>query len=48
MSGKKNKGRGKSGVLTGMMIVSTGLIAGYHGFEMAMPEQGGPDGHGLA
>jgi len=40
MSGRKNKSRKKSGVLTGVVIISTGLIAGYHGLELALPEQG--------
>jgi len=39
MSGRKNKGQGKSGVLTGVVIISTGLVAGYHGFELAKPRQ---------
>ncbi len=39
MSGKKNRVRGQSGLLTGLMIVSTGLIAGFHGFELAMSDQ---------
>jgi len=39
MSGRtKKKSRNKSGMLTGLMIVSTGLIAGFQGFELAMPE----------
>lgn len=41
MSGEKKRGRSKSGFLTGLMIVSTGLIAGFHGLELAMSEQNG-------
>ncbi len=36
MSARKKKVRNRSGFLTGLMIVSTGLIAGYHGFELAV------------
>ena len=39
MSGKKNKVRRKSGFLTGLVIVSTGLIAGFQGLELAMLEK---------
>ncbi len=35
----KKKARNKSGMLTGLMIVSTGLIAGFQGFDLAMSEQ---------
>lgn len=45
MSRKKSKMRGKSGLLTGLMIVSVGLMAGFHGFELAMSEQNGEIDH---
>lgn len=43
MGSQKNTLRGKSGLLTGFMIASTGLIAGFHGVELAT--QGGKPGH---
>ncbi len=40
MSGiTKKKSRSKSGLLTGLMIVSTGLIVGFQGFELAMSKK---------
>ena len=39
MSSKiKSNTRSKSGILTGLMIVSTGLIAGFQGFDLAMSD----------
>ena len=39
MSNKiKSKNRSKSGMLTGLMIVSTGLIAGFQGLDLAMSD----------
>ncbi len=38
MSGKRKKAGNKSGMLTGLMIVSTGLIVGYQGFDLAVSE----------
>ncbi len=38
MRKKKNGVSRKSGFLTGLVIVSTGLIVGFHGFEMAFSE----------
>ena len=37
-NGKKRR-RSKSGILTGLMIVSTGLIAGFQGFDLAMSDR---------
>ncbi len=38
-SNGKKKARSKSGILTGLMIVSTGLIAGFQGFDLAMSDK---------
>ncbi len=38
-SNDKKKARSKSGMLTGLMIVSTGLIAGFQGFDLAMSDK---------
>ncbi len=38
-SNDKKKSRNKSGILTGLMIVSTGLIAGFQGFDLAVSDQ---------
>ncbi|MCP4937401.1 MAG: cell wall hydrolase [bacterium] len=38
-SSGKRKSRSKSGMLTGLMIVSTGLIAGFQGFDLAVSDQ---------
>ncbi len=38
-SNDKKKVRSKSGMLTGLMIVSTGLIAGFQGFDLAVSDQ---------